>query len=101
MARLWFSSPLPVRLSGRIWVVLRFRGSGTEYPISAPNAIPRVQYRTGPNTGPYRSVPAVSVNTGNSGHFFAMLGHFVITSKLSPKTVFFLQFGVSTVSNKP
>ncbi|KAI8538345.1 hypothetical protein RHMOL_Rhmol09G0095600 [Rhododendron molle] len=37
MVRLWFIFPLPVRLSGRIWGVYRFWGSGTEIPISAPN----------------------------------------------------------------
>ncbi|KAI8534836.1 hypothetical protein RHMOL_Rhmol10G0127500 [Rhododendron molle] len=48
MVRLWFIFPLPVWLSGRIWIVYRFRGSGTEIPISAsntPNAIPK---STGP-----------------------------------------------------
>ncbi|KAI8522352.1 hypothetical protein RHMOL_RhmolUnG0000100 [Rhododendron molle] len=38
MVRLWFLVALPVRVSGRIWVGVRFRGSGTEFLISAPNA---------------------------------------------------------------
>ncbi|KAG5544944.1 hypothetical protein RHGRI_017417 [Rhododendron griersonianum] len=38
LVRLRFVPPLPVRVSGRIWFGFWFRGSGTDMPISAPNA---------------------------------------------------------------
>ncbi|KAG5548580.1 hypothetical protein RHGRI_014064 [Rhododendron griersonianum] len=44
LVQLLFTIPLPVWVSGRIRIAIRFRGSGTNLPISAPNypnAIPK------------------------------------------------------------